>query len=259
MMNEHVHNIDDNNDDEEVEVEPDHSASLPRSNQQNSASLSNRNCKRNADTGIQKEMAKAFGEMISESVDQLKTITNSLMKGSKPRPDIAAELAKMHLSINDQIKALRLILEKASDERTFLTLGVGIETGKLEHRIRFKNVIKKARRWALYGQRSDTTTPKHHHPTLPPHHKNGRCQNTKCSDSADLVTTEEADDGSISYNKCTPNAREKISVVPLNNNGIHNKNALPYMPSSNDILKSILSSFTWKSPRTPTEAYTTPK
>lgn len=67
-------------------------------------------------------MAKAFGEMISESIDQLKTITNSLVKGSEPRPDIAAELAKMDLSINDQIKALRLILEKASDERTFLTL-----------------------------------------------------------------------------------------------------------------------------------------
>ncbi|KAL6284403.1 hypothetical protein ACE6H2_015332 [Prunus campanulata] len=106
MMNELVHNIDVNDDDEEVEVEPDHYASLPRSNQQNSAGSSNLNRKRNADTDIQKEIAKAFGEMIYESVDQLKTITNSLMKGSKPRPDIAAELAKMHLSINDQIKAL---------------------------------------------------------------------------------------------------------------------------------------------------------
>ncbi|KAL6289189.1 hypothetical protein ACE6H2_006699 [Prunus campanulata] len=122
MMNEPVHNIDVNDDDEEVEVEPDHSSSLPRSNQQNSAGSSSRNRKRNADTDIQKEMAKSFGEMISESVDQLKTITNSLVKGSEPRPDIAAELAKMDLSINDQIKALRLILEKASDERTFLTL-----------------------------------------------------------------------------------------------------------------------------------------
>ncbi|CAL9018367.1 unnamed protein product [Prunus brigantina] len=36
MMNELVHNIDVNDDNEEVEVEPDHSASLPRSNQQNS-------------------------------------------------------------------------------------------------------------------------------------------------------------------------------------------------------------------------------
>ncbi|CAL2234801.1 unnamed protein product [Prunus armeniaca] len=122
MMNEPVHHIDVNDDDEEVEVDPDHSASLSRSNQQNSASSSSRHRKRNADTDIQKEMAKAFGEMISEFGDQLKTITNSLVKGSKPRPDIAAELAKMDLSINDQIKALRLILEKASDERTFLTL-----------------------------------------------------------------------------------------------------------------------------------------
>ncbi|XP_034203562.1 uncharacterized protein LOC117618043 [Prunus dulcis] len=122
MMNEPVHHIDVNDDDEEVEVEPDHSTSLPRSNQQNSASSSSRHRKRNADTDIQKEMAKAFGEMISKSIDQLKTITNSLVKGSEPRPDIAAELAKMDLSINDQIKALRLILEKASDERTFLTL-----------------------------------------------------------------------------------------------------------------------------------------
>ncbi|XP_008234891.1 PREDICTED: uncharacterized protein LOC103333774 [Prunus mume] len=122
MMNEYVHHFDVNDDDEEVEVDPEHSASLPRSNQQNSASSSNRHRKRNADTDIQKEMAKAFGEMISESVDQVKTITNSLVKGSEPRPDIAAELAKMDLSINDQIKTLRLILEKASDERTFLTL-----------------------------------------------------------------------------------------------------------------------------------------
>lgn len=122
MMNESVHHIDVNDDDEEVEVDPEHSASLPRSNQQNSASSSSRHRKRNVDTDIQKEMAKAFGEMISESVDQLKTITNSLVKGSELRPDIAAELAKMDLSINDQIKALRLILEKASDERTFLTL-----------------------------------------------------------------------------------------------------------------------------------------
>ncbi|KAI5315221.1 hypothetical protein L3X38_044397 [Prunus dulcis] len=122
MMNELVHHIDVNDDDEEVEVEPDHSASLPRSNQQNSASSSSRHCKRNADTNIQKEITKAFGEMISESIDQLKAITNSLVKGSEPRPDIAAELPKMDLSINDQIKAPRLILEKASDERTFLTL-----------------------------------------------------------------------------------------------------------------------------------------
>ncbi|CAL8116662.1 unnamed protein product [Prunus armeniaca] len=122
MMNEPMHHIDVNDDDEEVEVEPDHSASLPRSNQQNSASSSSRHRKRNADIGIQKEMTKAFGEMISEFVDQLKTITNSLVKGSEPRPDIATELAKMDMSINDQIKALRLILEKASDERTYLTL-----------------------------------------------------------------------------------------------------------------------------------------
>ncbi|CAL2238467.1 unnamed protein product [Prunus armeniaca] len=122
MMNEPVHHIDVNDDDEEVEVEPDHSASLPRSNQQNSASSSSRHRKRNVDIGIQKEMTKAFGEMIYEFVDQLKTITNSLVKGSEPRPDIATELAKMDMSINDQIKALRLILEKASDERTYLTL-----------------------------------------------------------------------------------------------------------------------------------------
>ncbi|CAL9016555.1 unnamed protein product, partial [Prunus brigantina] len=75
MMTDPVHHIDVNDDDEEVEVDPDHSASLPRSNQQNSAGSSSRHRKRNADTDIQKEMAKAFGEMISESVDQLKTIT----------------------------------------------------------------------------------------------------------------------------------------------------------------------------------------
>lgn len=111
-----------NDDDEELKVEPNHFASLLRSNQQNSTGSSSQNCKRNANTDIQKKMAKAFGEMISESVDQLKTITNSFVKGSKPRLDIVVELAKMDLFIDDQIKALQLILDKVSDERTFLTL-----------------------------------------------------------------------------------------------------------------------------------------
>ncbi|TYH59388.1 hypothetical protein ES332_D08G218900v1 [Gossypium tomentosum] len=55
-------------------------------------------------------------------------------------------------------------------------------------------------------------------------------------------------DGSVSCNKCRPNSREKISVVPLDNNNGVNKHSFS-MPSPNGIFKSIFHSLTRKSPK----------
>ncbi|XVE57751.1 hypothetical protein DITRI_Ditri04bG0114900 [Diplodiscus trichospermus] len=54
-------------------------------------------------------------------------------------------------------------------------------------------------------------------------------------------------DGSVSCNKCRPHSREKISVVPLDNNGV-NKHSFS-MESPNGIFKSIFHSLTRKSPK----------
>ncbi|XWS49814.1 hypothetical protein CRYUN_Cryun12cG0035200 [Craigia yunnanensis] len=54
-------------------------------------------------------------------------------------------------------------------------------------------------------------------------------------------------DGSVSCNKCRPQSREKISVVPLDNNGV-NKHSFS-MASPNGIFKSIFHSLTRKSPK----------
>ncbi|XP_022732708.1 IRK-interacting protein-like [Durio zibethinus] len=57
----------------------------------------------------------------------------------------------------------------------------------------------------------------------------------------------ECGDGSVSCNKCRPHSREKISVVPLDNNGV-NKHSFS-MASPNGIFKSIFHSLTRKSPK----------
>jgi hypothetical protein len=57
------------------------------------------------------------------------------------------------------------------------------------------------------------------------------------------------EDGSVSCYKCRPHAREKISVVPVDNNGVNNKHSNYSIASPNGIFKSIFSSLTRKSPR----------
>lgn len=57
--------------------------------------------------------------------------------------------------------------------------------------------------------------------------------------------------GSVSCSKCRPHAREKFSVVPLDNNGVAKQ--FFSMASPNGILKSIVSSFTRKSPKSMNE------
>ncbi|XP_039052142.1 IRK-interacting protein-like [Hibiscus syriacus] len=87
-------------------------------------------------------------------------------------------------------------------------------------------------------------TPKH----LPTPHRAktiGKSNAWKRQESA------EYGDGSVSCNKCRPHSREKISVVPLdnnnNNNGV-NKHSFS-MASPNGIFKSIFHSLTRKSPK----------
>lgn len=110
---------------------------------------------------------------------------------------------------------------------------------------------------------TDKPTPTHHYSTPLHHsHKNGKRHSKKGSNisgsSSATREEEEGDDGSVSCNKCRPNAREKISVVPLDNsNGTHHRNGSSSMSmaSPNGILRSILSSFTRKSPKLPMDPY----
>ncbi|XVE64989.1 hypothetical protein DITRI_Ditri07aG0146000 [Diplodiscus trichospermus] len=86
-------------------------------------------------------------------------------------------------------------------------------------------------------------TPKHL-PT-PLHDKNiGNANATKRQESGEISGGE---DGSVSCNKCRPHSREKISVVPLDNNEV-NKHSFS-MASPNGIFKSIFHSLTRKSPK----------
>ncbi|KAJ6393811.1 hypothetical protein OIU77_023115 [Salix suchowensis] len=80
------------------------------------------------------------------------------------------------------------------------------------------------------------------HPT-PLHDKNGK-QSTKKRHGDS--TNGDGGGGSISCNRCRPQAREKISVVPLDNNGFNKHSSIA---SPNRIFKSMFSSLTRKSPK----------
>ncbi|KAK4800700.1 hypothetical protein SAY86_021187 [Trapa natans] len=90
----------------------------------------------------------------------------------------------------------------------------------------------------------------YHHPTpihRPPHPKKSRLPSSTAKKRPEQSdnTPIEAGDRSVKCNKCRPHAREKITVVPIDNNGggilCHS------LPSPNVILKSIISSITKKS------------
>lgn len=94
---------------------------------------------------------------------------------------------------------------------------------------------------------TSSATPKHH-PT--PLHRNGKSGVGGGSKKQQQQT--QNDNASVSCNKCRPNSREKISVVPVDNNGgggVH-KHGLSSMASPNGIFKSIISSLT-KNIKTP--------
>ncbi|KAJ8764224.1 hypothetical protein K2173_005404 [Erythroxylum novogranatense] len=90
------------------------------------------------------------------------------------------------------------------------------------------------------GCKERRTTPKHH-PT-PLHDKNTKPANPKKRPG---LGERSGGDSSVSCNKCRPNSREKISVVPLDNSGLNRLSAS--IPSPNGIFKSIFSSLTRKS------------
>ncbi|XP_042513112.1 IRK-interacting protein [Macadamia integrifolia] len=92
---------------------------------------------------------------------------------------------------------------------------------------------------------------RHHHPT--PLHASATATITakhKSSTTRKPSESTDADDRGVSCNKCRPNSREKISVVPLDANG-HS------YASPNGIFKSLLSSLTRKSPKTSTSSVPT--
>ncbi|XP_068311119.1 uncharacterized protein [Pyrus communis] len=69
------------------------------------------------------DLAVAFKEMLSESVDMLgEVLLVAFGKGVDPKLEIVSELSKMDLSIEDQIKALNILFEKPLNERTFSSL-----------------------------------------------------------------------------------------------------------------------------------------
>ncbi|XP_050227496.1 IRK-interacting protein [Mercurialis annua] len=94
--------------------------------------------------------------------------------------------------------------------------------------------------------KAKTVTPKPtpvHQPT-PLHVKNSKIK--KRHGSCSGLDDQEEEDGSVSCNKCRPNSREKISVVPLDNSNGLNKS---FIASPNGIFKSIFASLTRKSPK----------
>ncbi|XP_071918170.1 IRK-interacting protein-like [Coffea arabica] len=93
---------------------------------------------------------------------------------------------------------------------------------------------------------SDSTDPRHHNPT-PLHQNSSEKRSKEKSTRKKLENGEVAgeDDRGISCNKCRPGTREKISVVPVDNNGVNRQS----LTSPNGIFRSIFSNLIKKSPR----------
>ncbi|XP_062074118.1 IRK-interacting protein [Humulus lupulus] len=92
------------------------------------------------------------------------------------------------------------------------------------------------------------TTPKHiptplHHHQQQQQPKNGKTSSKKRQESGAGA----GDDATVACYKCRPHAREKISVVPVDNNGVHRHSSS--VASPNSIFKSIISSLTRRSPK----------
>ncbi|KAB2609183.1 hypothetical protein D8674_012374 [Pyrus ussuriensis x Pyrus communis] len=79
--------------------------------------------KRKRSAANDNDIAVTFKEILSESIEKLGEVLQAAFgKGVDPKPEIASELSKMDLSIEDQIKALNILFEKPQNERTFLSL-----------------------------------------------------------------------------------------------------------------------------------------
>lgn len=93
---------------------------------------------------------------------------------------------------------------------------------------------------------SDSTDPRHH--SLTPLHQNSSEKRSKEKSTRKKLENGEVageDDRGISCNKCRPGTREKISVVPVDNNGVNRQS----LTSPNGIFRSIFSNLIKKSPR----------
>ncbi|XP_068650854.1 IRK-interacting protein-like [Aristolochia californica] len=93
-----------------------------------------------------------------------------------------------------------------------------------------------------------SAVPSKHHPT--PLHASSR----RASDAYDDVY----DDRVVSCNKCRPNTREKISVVPVDGSGGQKRVSSISSPISSGLFKSIFSSLTRKSPKSGVTSSTAP-
>ncbi|XP_030967746.1 IRK-interacting protein-like [Quercus lobata] len=98
------------------------------------------------------------------------------------------------------------------------------------------------------------SAPKRHPTPLHQTHKNGKPKKIIKQSDSDANGIE--DGTTVWCNKCRPHAREKISVVPLDNNGLNKHSSYSSsIASPNGIFKSIFLSLTKKSPRSsPSEA-----
>ncbi|KAL6007962.1 hypothetical protein ACLOJK_033467 [Asimina triloba] len=101
------------------------------------------------------------------------------------------------------------------------------------------------------GTEGENTSESLHPSTHSRHHPTPLHLPRKPSDKNSTARVEDGDDRAISCNKCRPSAREKISVVPLDTNGLK-RPASSRSPNANGVLKSFFSSIiTKKSPRSP--------
>lgn len=111
------------------------------------------------------------------------------------------------------------------------------------------------------GRCSFKTTPsdggdkRHHHHYLTPLHHNsseerGKVHSRKKQENGGEVAR---DDRGVNCNKCRPSTREKISVVPVDNNGVNRQSITS--PNGN-LFKSIFSSLVKRSPRSSEESLT---
>ncbi|XP_038875926.1 IRK-interacting protein [Benincasa hispida] len=96
------------------------------------------------------------------------------------------------------------------------------------------------------------TSPKHHSTPLN-RTKNGKSHTVKKRSESESDSVSSSD-GPVSCNRCRPHVREKISVVPLDNNNGVNKQTYFSMASPNGIFKSLISSLTRKSPKSINES-----
>nr|XP_010908045.1 IRK-interacting protein isoform X1 [Elaeis guineensis] len=104
---------------------------------------------------------------------------------------------------------------------------------------------------AIKGEEETTSSkPYKHQPTPLPSSKSTSLK--KPSSTSNGAAEGAGDDRSVSCTNCRPSAREKISVVPLDINGLKHPSSLSPAPAR--LLRSLFLSLTHRSPRSPSAA-----